>query len=82
MLEMARLIYTGNDGAAAHASKLADCYMYIGDILAEQEKFEEAVKEYNTALEMLEKVRQVKEISNGHTVSLVTPMRTVFFSIY
>lgn len=36
MLELARLIYNNNGGAAAHANKLADCHLYIGDILAEQ----------------------------------------------
>lgn len=56
MLEMARLIYSANGGADKYASKLADCHMYIGDILAEQEKFEEGQQEYNTALEMLSKV--------------------------
>eukprot|EP00878_Enallax_costatus_P001837 GHUV01001995.1.p1 GENE.GHUV01001995.1~~GHUV01001995.1.p1 ORF type:complete len:566 (+),score=283.94 GHUV01001995.1:59-1756(+) len=56
MLEMARLIYSENGGADKHANKLADCHMYIGDILAEQEKFEEGVQEFTTALEMLAKV--------------------------
>lgn len=36
MLELARLIYNNNGGPQAHASKLADCHLYIGDILAEQ----------------------------------------------
>jgi hypothetical protein len=56
MLEMARLIYTQHGGPATFASKLADCHMYIGDILSEQEKFEEAVVEYNTAADMLAQV--------------------------
>lgn len=37
MLELARLIYNNNNGGAeTHANKLADCHLYIGDILAEQ----------------------------------------------
>eukprot|EP00775_Hariotina_reticulata_P013279 gene13279-13410_t len=56
MLEMARLIYTQHGGPATFANKLADCHMYIGDILSEQEKFEEAVAEYNTAAGMLAQV--------------------------
>jgi hypothetical protein len=38
MLEMARLIYgsEADGGAAANANKLADCHMYIADILCEQ----------------------------------------------
>lgn len=36
MLELARLIYNNNGGAETHANKLADCHLYIGDILAEQ----------------------------------------------
>jgi ABC-type nitrate/sulfonate/bicarbonate transport system permease component len=38
MLEMARLIYgdEAHGGRAANASKLADCHMYIADILCEQ----------------------------------------------
>jgi hypothetical protein len=38
MLEMARLIYASdvNGGRAANADKLADCHMYIADILCEQ----------------------------------------------
>lgn len=39
MLEMARLIYASDEahgGAAAHADQLADCHMYIADILCEQ----------------------------------------------
>jgi hypothetical protein len=35
MLELARLIYN-NHGCDTHANKLADCHLYIGDILAEQ----------------------------------------------
>jgi len=36
MLELARLIYNNNGGPDTHANKLADCHLYIGDILAEQ----------------------------------------------
>lgn len=36
MLELARLIYNNSGGPEAHANKLADCHLYIGDILAEQ----------------------------------------------
>lgn len=36
MLELARLIYNNNGAADTHANKLADCHLYIGDILAEQ----------------------------------------------
>lgn len=36
MLEMARIIYNQHGGGVAHANKLADCHMYIGDILCEQ----------------------------------------------
>ena len=56
MLEMARLIYCAEGGAPQYADQLSDCHMYIGDILAEQEKFEEAVVEYTAALDNLGKV--------------------------
>jgi hypothetical protein len=37
MLEMARLIYNkAPGGAARHANKLADCHLYMGDIMAEE----------------------------------------------
>lgn len=36
MLELARLIYINSGGPDTHANKLADCHLYIGDILAEQ----------------------------------------------
>ncbi|KAF8065926.1 MET1B [Scenedesmus sp. PABB004] len=54
MLEMARLIYTRHGGAAAHPAALADAHGCIGDIFAEQEKFEEAVPEYDAALAALD----------------------------
>jgi hypothetical protein len=36
MLEMSRLIYGANGGAASHADRLADCHLYMGDIMAEE----------------------------------------------
>eukprot|EP00879_Flechtneria_rotunda_P015443 GHRR01016148.1.p1 GENE.GHRR01016148.1~~GHRR01016148.1.p1 ORF type:complete len:428 (+),score=181.79 GHRR01016148.1:160-1284(+) len=53
MLEMARVTYNKHGGAKAHASKLADCHMYIADILCEQENFEAALREYETAIELV-----------------------------
>ena len=52
-LELARIIYEKHGGAEQHASDLAEIHNYTGDIYSEQEKFEEAIDEYNKCINML-----------------------------
>jgi hypothetical protein len=52
-LELARIIYEKHGGAEQHASDLAEIHNYTGDIFSEQEKFEEAIDEYNKCITML-----------------------------
>lgn len=69
-LEIARVIYERAEGADAQR-KLVEIHKLQGDVMTEDEQFGEAIKSYEQALEILEKVAEPHDRSLAELYMLI-----------